>query len=91
VEAALSDHFGTKVTLVLHVDDAGAPPAAGPGPSPAASGRQGGGNATAQDPPADEDEYVDPSELIDDTVSDQASAAEARLLHAFPGASEVPE
>jgi DNA polymerase-3 subunit gamma/tau len=91
VEAALSDHFGTKVTLVLDIDDAGAPPAAGPGPSPAASGRQGGRAATAQAPPADEDEYVDPSELIDDTVSDQASAAEARLLHAFPGASEVPE
>ena len=47
--------------------------------------------APAQAPPADEDEDVDPSELIDDTVSDQASAAEARLLHAFPGASEVPE
>jgi hypothetical protein len=91
VEKALSDHFGTKVTLVLDIDDAGTPPAAGPGPSPAASGRPGGGNATAQAPPVDEDEYVDPSELIDDTVSDQASAAEARLLHAFPGASEVPE
>jgi DNA polymerase-3 subunit gamma/tau len=91
VEAALSDHFGTKVTLVLDIDDAGTPPAAGPGPSPAASDRPGGRAATAQAPPVDEDEYVDPSELIDDTVSDQASAAEARLLHAFPGASEVPE
>ena len=39
VEKALSDHFGTKVTLVLHVDDSLAPPAAGPGPSPAASPR----------------------------------------------------
>ena len=34
---------------------------------------------------------MDPSELIDDTISDQASAAEARLLQAFPGASEVAE
>jgi DNA polymerase-3 subunit gamma/tau len=91
VEKALSDHFGTKVTLVLDIDDTGTPPAAGPGPSPAASSRSGGRAATAQAPPVDEDEYVDPSELIDDTVSDQASAAEARLLHAFPGASEVPE
>jgi DNA polymerase III subunit gamma/tau len=91
VEKALSDHFGTKVTLVLDIDDAGTPPAAGPGPSPAASGRSGGRAATAQAPPVDEDEYVDPSELIDDTAGDQASAAEARLLHAFPGASEVPE
>ena len=36
---ALSDHFGTKVTLVLEIDDTGPPPAARPGPSPAASGR----------------------------------------------------
>jgi hypothetical protein len=91
VEKALSDNFGTKVTLVLDIDDAGTPPATGSGSSPAASGRPGGGGATAQAAPVAEDEYVDPSELIDDTVSDQASAAEARLLHAFPGASEVAE
>jgi hypothetical protein len=91
VEAALSEHFGTKVKLVLDIDDSGTPQAARPGPSPAASGRPHGGDATASAPPADEDEYVDPNELIDDTVSDQASAAEARLLHAFPGASEVAE
>ena len=90
VEAALSEHFGTKVKLVLDIDDSGTPQAARPGPSPAA-GRPRGGDATAAAPPVDEDEYVDPSELIDDTVSDQASAAEARLLHAFPGASEVAE
>jgi len=91
VEAALSEHFGTKVKLVLDIDDSATPQAARPGPSPAASGRPRGGDATAPAPPVDEDEYVDPSELIDDTVSDQASAAEARLLHAFPGASEVAE
>ncbi len=91
VEAALSEHFGTKVKLVLDIDDSATPQAARPGPSPAASGRPRGGDATASAPPVDEDEYVDPSELIDDTVSDQASAAEARLLHAFPGASEVAE
>jgi DNA polymerase III subunit gamma/tau len=91
VEAALSEHFGTKVTLILQTDDSGTPQAARPGPSPAASGRSRGGVATAPAPPVDEDEYVDPSELIDDTTSDQASAAEARLLHAFPGASEVAE
>jgi hypothetical protein len=39
----------------------------------------------------DEVEYVDPSELIDDTATDQASSAEARLLQAFPGASEVAD
>jgi DNA polymerase-3 subunit gamma/tau len=91
VEAALSDHFGSKVTLVLDIDDTGTPPAAHSGPPPAVSGRARGGTATAIAAPVDEDEYVDPSELIDDTVNDQASAAEARLLQAFPGASEVAE
>jgi len=37
----------------------------------------------------DEVDDVDPSELLDDTAPDQASSAEARLLQAFPGASEV--
>ena len=32
---------------------------------------------------------MDPHELIEDASTDQASAAEARLLQAFPGASEV--
>jgi hypothetical protein len=90
VERALSDHFGTKVTLVLHVDDSGAPPAAGPGPSPAASTRSAGAAQPPPAPPADEVDYVDPSEM-EDTSTDQASAAQARLLQAFPGASEVAE
>ena len=37
-------------------------------------------------------EEVDPAEFVDeapDAAGDQASAAEARLLEAFPGASEV--
>jgi DNA polymerase-3 subunit gamma/tau len=90
VEKALSDHFGTKVTLVLHVDDTGSPPAAGPGPSPAASSRSAGAASPPPVPPADEVDYVDPSEM-EDTSTDQASAAQARLLQAFPGASEVAE
>jgi DNA polymerase III subunit gamma/tau len=90
VEQALSDHFGTKVTLVLHVDDTLAPPAARPGPSPAASARPAGAAPPPPAPPADEVDYVDPSEL-EDTSTDQASAAQARLLQAFPGASEVAE
>jgi DNA polymerase III subunit gamma/tau len=90
VEKALSDHFGTKVTLVLHVDDTGSPPAAGPGPSPAASPRPPGGAPPPPARPADEVDYVDPSEM-EDTSTDQASAAQARLLQAFPGASEVAE
>ena len=39
----------------------------------------------------DDVEDVDPSDLLEDTTTDQASAAEARLLEAFPGASEVAE
>ncbi len=41
--------------------------------------------------PVDDVEDIDPSELMEDTSTDQASAAEARLLQAFPGASEVAE
>jgi DNA polymerase-3 subunit gamma/tau len=91
VEAALSDHFGTTVTLVLDIDDAGPPPAPGAGPSPAASGRPPGGAPRAPAPPVDEGEYLDPNDLVEDASADQASAAEARLLQAFPGASEVAE
>jgi DNA polymerase-3 subunit gamma/tau len=87
VEKALSDHFGTNVALVLLVDDSLAPPAAGPGPSPAAP-RPPRGAPAPPPPPAEEVDYVDPSEL-EDASTDQASAAQARLLQAFPGASEV--
>ena len=87
VEAALTAHFGTPVTLVLDVDDA-APPAAS-----AASGRTtprgGDPGAGAAD---DDMDHIDPAELLhdaSDAPADQASAAEARLLEAFPGASEV--
>ena len=90
VEKALSEHFGTNVALVLLVDDSLAPPAAGPGPSPAASPRSPGAAPPPPPPPADEVDYVDPSEL-EDASSDQASAAQARLLQAFPGASEVAD
>jgi hypothetical protein len=67
-----------------------APPAARPGPSPAASTRPAGAAPPPPAPPAEEVDYVDPSEL-EDASSDQASAAQARLLQAFPGASEVAE
>ncbi len=85
VEAALASHFGTPVTLVLDVDDAG-PPAGGAASRPAAP-RAGGDQGSD----ADVDD-VDPAEFLDhapDAGADQESAAEARLLEAFPGASEV--
>lgn len=92
VEAALSEHFGTKVTLVLDIDDSAGPQAARPGPSPAATGRGSAGPAAPSAPPVDEIEYLDPSEMGEESSStDQVSAAEAIVLQAFPGASEVGE
>jgi hypothetical protein len=90
VEKALSDHFGTTITLVLDLDDTVTPPVARAGPSPAPR-RTAGAAPPPPAPPVEEVEYVHPSELVDDTSTDQASAAEARLLQAFPGASEVAE
>jgi DNA polymerase-3 subunit gamma/tau len=84
VEAALTAHFGTPIGLELVVDEGKAGPSSGrpttpdEGPPPL--------DATADDPDA-----VDPHDFRAATSGevDQASAAEARLLDAFPGASEV--
>jgi DNA polymerase III subunit gamma/tau len=85
VEAALAAHFGSPVTLVLDVDDAAPPEALGGDP---VAPRSGGPRDAA------DGEEVDPADFaagddVHDTATDQASAAEARLLQAFPGASEV--
>ena len=92
VEAALAAHFGTPVTLVLDVDDA-APPAAGGAPGRSAPGAGGNRGAGAGD---DDLDHVDAADLLHDapgpdadTDADETSAARARLLEAFPGASEV--
>jgi DNA polymerase-3 subunit gamma/tau len=84
VEQKLSAHFGAPVTLVLDVDETGSappPPARAPAaPRPSGSGRE------------PEAEILDPSDYADDVPDaegDQASEAHARLLEAFPGASEV--
>jgi hypothetical protein len=86
VEAALSAHFGAKVSLVLVVDGDG------PGGPPEGLTRPG-----APPPPhdagVDELEDEDPADLepASGDESDHISAAEARLLEAFPGTSEVAE
>jgi hypothetical protein len=83
VEAALTAHFGSPVSLVLDVDDV-APPG---GTAPATAAPRGAG-----DPGHADVEEVDPAEFADQAAADapdDASAAEARLLEAFPGASEV--
>ncbi len=88
VEAALAAHFGTPVILVLDVDDA-APPAGDAAPGRPAAGGGGDPGAGAGD---DDIDHVDPADLLHDAPdagADQASGAEARLLEAFPGASEV--
>ena len=85
-----SAHFGTPVTLVLDVDDA-APAAGSPQGRPAASGGEAAVVASGRGRDAEAEE-VDPAEFLDhapDAGTDQESAAEARLLEAFPGASEV--
>ena len=84
VEQKLSAHFGAPVKLVLDVDE-GAPSPPAPARSPA--------RETA-DPPTrqPEAESLDPADFAEedpDAGSDQASEAHARLLEAFPGASEV--
>jgi DNA polymerase III subunit gamma/tau len=89
VEAALTAHFGTKITLVLDIDEGAAPPAARPGSSPGTSGRSPGTAPPGSALPGDDAEDVDPLELTEDASTDQASDAEARLFRAFPGASEV--
>ena len=99
MEAALTDHFGTPVTLVLDIDDdARLRPARAvrrarcPEPDVAA-GRPGDRGGAGAGPAARgrRARTCDPSTSMRRTPvrRDQASDAEARLLQAFPGASEV--
>ena len=89
VEAALTAHFGTKIALVLDIDEATAPPAPRSGSSPGPSGGSPGTAPADSAPPGGDAEDGDPDELMEDASTDQASDAEARLFQAFPGASEV--
>jgi DNA polymerase-3 subunit gamma/tau len=89
VEAALTDHFAMRIRLVLDIDEAApASPRRADAP-PATPGRSSGAAPPERTPPADDVEEVDPRDLMEEASSDQASDAEARLLQAFPGASEV--
>ena len=84
VEQKLRAHFGAPVTLVLDVDESGSAPRA-PADPPA---RQATGTPVREP----EVESLDASDYAEDdpnAESDQASEAHARLLDAFPGASEV--
>jgi hypothetical protein len=86
VEAALTAHFGAEVSLVLVVD--------GDGPTGRPEGPvRTGPPSSPPDGGVDELEEEDPADLVpasgDET--DHLSAAEALLLEAFPGTSEVAE
>jgi hypothetical protein len=78
--------------LVLEVDAASAPATASGSTAPSSPGstptpRDGGAPGEAPDV-----EPIDPAEFADDgpnAETDQESEAQARLLEAFPGASEV--
>jgi DNA polymerase-3 subunit gamma/tau len=84
VEQKLTAHFGSPVKLVLDVDESASAPQA-----PATRPRSGRATGPAVREP--EAETLDPAEYAEDpnAPSDQASEAHARLLEAFPGASEV--
>ncbi len=90
VEAALTQHFGSPIRLVLVVEGGSADP---PRNSPAPAVPAGRPPAAPVPDEHDEHDEVDLEDLVAATAGDidQASAAEARLLEAFPGASEVGE
>jgi DNA polymerase III subunit gamma/tau len=100
VEAALADHFGRPVPLLLVADPGADPATGGPPPPPRSSppvpstegagGRTSGAGTARGNPGRDEEDetvYFDESELGE--VADIGNLAEARLLQAFPGAEEV--
>ena len=100
VESALAAHFGSPVSLVLVVDGA---PGSSASPGAARNG-QGAGAADADrgEPSLREISHMDEMEEMSEmdtldraelgatSAADETAAAEARLLEAFPGASEVP-
>ncbi|HEY2213860.1 MAG TPA: hypothetical protein VGH31_02300, partial [Acidimicrobiales bacterium] len=86
VESALTQHFGTPVTLQLIVDD-GRTGAADAAP-PVVATPSAGGAAVEYDKGIEEVD-IDDFEMDAAGQPDQAAAAEARLLEAFPGTSEV--
>jgi DNA polymerase III subunit gamma/tau len=81
VEAALAAHFGMRIALRLVVDDVATGsvdrPVVAPDPTPP--------------PPAGLDELddIDPADLEGGVVGDSTTIATARVLDAFPGATEV--
>jgi hypothetical protein len=86
VEAALSAHFQVPVTLALIVDDGRTGAADVVTPTVPDSPTPGG---TVHEDGGIDDVDIEEFEMEPSAHTDQASAAEARLLEAFPGTSEV--
>ncbi len=86
VEQKLSAHFGTPVKLVLDVDATTAPATT---PGPPSSTSPGSAGAPRDEPDVETVDPADYAESGPNADTDQASEAQARLLEAFPGASEV--
>jgi DNA polymerase-3 subunit gamma/tau len=84
VEQKLTAHFGSPVKIVLEVDESGSAPQA---PARPASRQTTG--VPDREPEAETLDPADYAEEDPNAGSDQASEAHARLLDAFPGASEV--
>jgi len=83
VEAALRQHFGAPIHLVLVVDQ---------GPTEVAAARAPASSKPSVSDTVDVDEIdFDDVRKATATEVDEASAAEARLLEAFPGAAEVAD
>jgi hypothetical protein len=84
VEQKLTAHFGSPVKIVLEVDESGS--------APQAPARPASRQTTGVPDRESEAETLDPADYAEEDPnagSDQASEAHARLLDAFPGASEV--
>ncbi len=104
VEAALGECFGRPVGLELVVEAGAVEPGGPPGPSPAPRPGEPPDSPTARTPPRSRSQVAAPvgdpdpdPEEADLSVFDEAgseiadidNSAEARVLHAFPGAEEV--
>jgi DNA polymerase-3 subunit gamma/tau len=92
VEQKLSAHFGTPVKLVLDVDAASAPATTSGSPAASSPGSPTSSGDASSPGDAPDVEPIDPADFADNgpgADTDQASEAQARLLEAFPGASEV--